>query len=281
MKKLCLSILLGAAMASFGLGQEKAKSHAALEAEALKAAHDEISEQKRSFAGAYGRPDAGPSLPPTEDADSFGKNVMFLGSTYAGSVFVRQDCTPDPPLPPFTIGPDDYCVDKAPNTPLLDQSFSNDAWQITIPGKTAKNVFYLLINHTVQAFAINNDPGNATAGYLYSPRVTLISTAFNGPGVIDPSTGLQANGRITVGLPGSTGKTYSLAQGQFQNDLNSYASVNGRGLSRAFFRAIGMPENVIEDIFKKDLTMKFGMNFNIQPKTTSASFFYQLRVLGQ
>lgn len=275
MKRFCVSILLGAALSSFAFAQERTVVTED-SGESTKAAREEIRMQKLSFLTPANRTNAGPN--DFADLDSFGKNVMFLGSLYAGTVYIDTDCSL---ANVGTLAPDDKCVVKATDTPLPSQVFTDPAWQVTIPGKTAKNVIYLLLNNTVQSFSVNNGATNGTAGVSYSPQVTLISSALNDPAAIDPTTNLPMNGSFTTGLPGSKTQSFTLAPTQFNTDLLSYGSVNGRGFSRSYFKAIGLSDNIIDNIFKKDLTLKFGIRVSARPKTEAATFFYQFRILGQ
>jgi hypothetical protein len=276
MKKFCVSILLGAALSSFAFGQEKASDSERELSEATKAGREEIRTQKQAFLVNAARPTAGPS--DFADLDSFGKNVLFLGSLYAGTVYFDPDCTVNSV---GTLAADDKCIIKAPDANLPSQVYTDNAWQVTISGKTVKNVIYLLLNNTVQEFSSNNGPANGTAGLSYSPQVTLVSSALNDPQAIDPATNLPMNGTFTTGLPGSKTSLYSLAPAQFRDDVLSYGSVNGRGFSRAYFRALGLSEAIIDNIFKKDLTLKFAIRAGARPKTEFAAMFYQFRILGQ
>lgn len=278
MKKSIFSLFL--IFASFAAVSAQAKNTDLEKAiqDAKRITLEEIRDQKRNA----GTPSLDVPVPAEfNDTDSFGKNVVFLGSLYAGTVFIAPSCT-TPDVPP-NLAPDDKCVVKALNQNITSTLFSDPAWQITIPGKSAKNVIYLLLNNTVQfdnGFAAGNFLGGQ--GFMsYSPVVTITSEALNDPAAIDPGTGLPMNGSFTTGLPGAKFRSRTFTATQFEQEIDSYASVNGRGLSRTFFKAIGLNENIIDKLYKKDMTLKFGIRVAQIGAVASGTYSYTFRVIGQ
>jgi hypothetical protein len=272
-------MLLGAALSTFAFGQGKSGRELDGTAESLRDFREDIRMQKQGALRPAARADAGPA--DFAELDSFGKNVMFLGSLYAGTVYIEPDCTPAPPLPPLVLASDDHCVEKSPGAILGSTAIFDPAWRVTIPGKTVKNVIYLLLNNSVTSDSFNPGPGNGVGGITYTPQVTLISEALNDPTALIPGTNTQMNGQFTTALPGQILRRHGLAPAQSELDLQSYGSVNGRGFSRSYFRALGLSETIIDNIFKKDLTLQFGIRFSAPQSTESATLFYQFRILGQ
>lgn len=278
MKRLVGIVVLSLTATSFGFAQVTDTEMQRAIADAKKASIDELRDAKLNA-----REQQVNVLTPADfnDQDSFGKNVVFLGSLYAGTLFIAPTCNV-PDVPP-NLAPDDKCVAKALNQNLPSTTYSDPAWQITIPGKSAKNVIYLLLNNTVQ-----HDNGFASGNFLggqgfmsYSPVVTIVSEALNDPAAIDPGTGLPMNGSFTTGLPGAKFRSKIYTAGQFDQEIDSYASVNGRGLSRVYFKSIGLPESVIDKIYKKDMTLKFGIRVAQIGAVASGTYSYTFRVLGQ
>ena len=278
MKRLIGLCFLMIASAGSGLAQATDKELQRAIADAKKVAIDELREAKENA-----RSQSINVLTPSDfnDQDSFGKDVMFLGSLYAGTLFIAPTCAP-PDIPP-NLAPDDKCVVKALNQGLPSTVYENPVWQITIPGKTVKNVVYLLLNNTVQhdnGFAAGNFLGGQ--GFMsYSPVVTIVSEALNDPAAINPVTNMPMNGSFSTGLPGSKFRTKIYTAGQFEQEIDSYASVNGRGLSRVFFKSLGLPNSVIDNIYKKDMTLKFGIRVAQFGAVASGTYSYTFRVIGQ
>jgi hypothetical protein len=134
---------------------------------------------------------------------------------------------------------------------------------------------------------LNNNVGwenhgitSGAADYFYSPRVTIVSDALNDPAAIDPTTGLPMNGSFTTSLQGAEVKNFAIGTGEAPSSFTSYASISGRGLSRAYFRALGLPDTVINNLFKKDMTLKFSMRVRVAGAIDFGQFFYTFRLIG-
>jgi hypothetical protein len=217
------------------------------------------------------------------DADSFGKNAKFLGSLYAGTLYVYSTCDPvqfeqELGVP---LAPDDKCVVHTPTSPMTQSvEFFDPAWEITIPGRTVENVVYPMLNN-YPGFDASDDNGTAAQVlFFYTPVVTIESEALNDPAAINPGTGLPMNGSYKTSLTGSQTKIFSLPASGFSSDYQSYASVAGRGLSRTYFAALGLPNNVINKLFKKDMKLKFGLRARVGGPVYFAQFYYTYRLLG-
>jgi hypothetical protein len=230
------------------------------------------------------------SLSPADfnDTASFGKNAKFLGSLYAGSVFVYHSC--DPQILETEIGlvlaADDHCVVHNSATPMTTTTIFDPVWQITIPANTVDNVIYPMLNNNVgydayvDPSATGNGFGAGFAYFRFSPVVTIESAALNDPTAINPTTGLPMNGSFTTGIAGTRVRSFLVRDDDFISDNDSYASVAGRGLSRAYFASIGLPQSVINNLFKKSMTLKFGIRADVNGPVQQAFYSYTFRLLG-
>jgi hypothetical protein len=159
-------------------------------------------------------------------------------------------------------------------------------WQITIPGNTVDNVVYPMLNNNVgyDAFAAEAAPGNGYgsgfAFFRFTPVVTIESVALNDPAAIHPTTGLPMNGSYTTSLSGTRVRNFLVRDDDFISDNDSYASVAGRGLSRAYFASLGLPQSVINNLFKKSMTLKFGIRADVNGPVQQAFYSYTFRLLG-
>lgn len=216
------------------------------------------------------------------DNDSFGKNAKFLGSLYAGTVYVYHTC--DPVIFEQDIGialaPDDKCIAYTPNTPVGQSTdYFDPAWEITIPGKTVDNVIFPMLNNNPGYDSYDAGTGSVV-NLFYTPRVTIESDALNDPAAINPNTGLPMNGSYTTSLAGNKTMFFTNEPGAVRSEYTAYASVSGRGLSRSYFQALGLPNNVINKLFKKDMKLKFGIRVRVQGQVDFAQFYYTYRLLG-
>jgi hypothetical protein len=241
--------------------------------EAMRAARKESQITKSQFANLA-------TLTPADfnDTASFGKTVKFLGSLYAGTVFVYHSCDPTVLLNDLGIvmAADDHCVVHTTPGPSTTATIFDDVWQITIPGKTVDNVVYPMLNNGV---GYQNNGLTTGAGFLlYSPKITIVSDALNDPAAIDPTTGLPMGGSFTTSLAGSRLRNIVFAGGE--TDFDNYASVSGRGFSRTYFQSLGLPQTVIDNLYKKPMTLKFGIRVTIGGAIDYGQFYYTFRLLG-
>jgi hypothetical protein len=222
------------------------------------------------------------------DTASFGNNAKFLGSLYAGTLYVYRSCDPQILLDEIglVLAADDHCVAHNSTTPMSTTTVFDPVWQITIPGNSVDNVIYPMLNNTIGYDATPSvaPPGNGYgAGFAFirfSPVVTIESTALNDPTAIDPNTNLPMNGSFTTTLAGTRLKGFMVHDDDFFSENDSYASVGGRGLSRTYFAALGLPPTVINNLFKRSMTLKFGIRADVNGPMQQAFFSYTFRLLG-
>ena len=223
------------------------------------------------------------------DTASFGKNAKFLGSLYAGTLYVYRSCDSQILLDELglVLAADDHCIVHNSATPMTTTSVFDPVWQITIPANSVDNVIYPMLNNTVGYDAFSSAQGAPNNGYpagfafvRFSPVVTLESVALNDPLAINPTTGLPMNGSFTTTLPGTHVKSFLVRDDDFISENDSYASVAGRGFSRTYFTALGLPQSVINNLFKKSMTLKFGIRADVNGPVQQAFFAYTFRLLG-
>jgi hypothetical protein len=281
MKQLLSLIFLFALCAQINFAQ-KSKS-----ASSLQEVQKEATQMKKESAN----PAA--SLGPADfnDTASFGKSAKFLGSLYAGTLYVYRSC--DPTILEDELGlvlaADDKCVAHNSTTPMATTTVFDPVWQITIPANTVDNVIYPMLNNNVGYDATPSIPGTPPIGngyfagfvnFRFTPVVTIESVALNDPLAVHPTTGLPLNGSYTTGLPGTRFRSFLVREDDFITDNDSYAAVSGRGLSRAYFAALGFPQSVINNLFKKSMTLKFGIRADVGGPVQQAFFSYTFRLIG-
>ena len=209
------------------------------------------------------------------EPDSFGKNALFLGIATSGLVIIDPTCNP---LDIGPLGPDDHCISPDVTSTVPTTTFNNIG-RITIPGKSVSNIIYAIANNTA-AFGLFNPNGSPVVGRIsYIPTVTIESEALNDPSLIDPTTGLPFNGSFTTSGFGTlaTSKTMAGLSTEFQS--NSYTRANTLGFSRTYFAALGLPNSVIDQIYKKPVTIK--LNIRVSSRfVDSATLAYTIRFLG-
>lgn len=248
-------------------------SQKTMDREAAKAAREEMREAKAQAALATAADFA--------DPDSFGKNAKFLGSMYAGTFYIYKSCDPAVLLADLgvTLAPDDKCTVHTPAAPMAMTEFFDSVWQITIPGRTVDNVIYPMLNHRGGYDVFDSTVGGPVE-IVYAPKVTIESAALNDPAAIDPNSGLPMNGSFTTTLAGTQVRNFTYTVGDGVTDWTSRATVGGRGFSRTYFAALGLPQNVINNLFRQQMTLKFGMRARVRGPVYDAAFYYTVRLLG-
>ena len=210
------------------------------------------------------------------DPDSFGRNAQFLGFASAGVIVIDPTCDP---ADIGVLGPDDRCITVAdPSVPVQSTTFS-DIGRITIPGKSADNIIYAIANNTL-SFSVFNPNANSVQGRLsYSPSITIESVALNDPSLVDPNTGLPFNGSFTTTGFGTHFFNKTMAAGASEFVTDTYTRANTAGFSRVFFAALGLPNNVINQLYKKPMTIRLNVRVSSQ-WVDSAVIGYSIRFLG-
>lgn len=279
MKKLLTILFTFAVCSQIGFAQKNEKLRTS-----LRDVQKEANELKKEAASAAQI--ASPS--DFDDTASFGKNAKFLGSLYAGTLYVYRSCDPQVLLDELQLvmAADDHCIVHNSVTPMSTTSVFDPVWQLTIPARSVDNVIYPLLTNTVGYDAtpgvapFDNGYGPGFASMRFTPVVTIESTALNDPAAINPTTGLPMNGSYTASLPGTRVRGFQVRADDFISENDSYASVGGRGFSRVYFGALGLPQNVINNLFRRSMTLKFGIRADVSGPMQQAFFSYQFRLLG-
>src|SRR5262245_40660197 len=196
-------------------------------------------------------PSAGPALtaaaPTVEDvgdADSFGRNVVYLGLAQTLPVVLAPDCTgSDPTLERCIV------LAAAPATTTFDEA---DLAQINLPAKATKS----LVCFTFTPF-MTFDFNNTTAGNLFglftaSASIIIENSVLDDPTLIDPTTGLPFGGQLTVGL-GTYREARTIEPGEIDSKRLSMSRDCIAGLvgKRALMETYGLSEALTKEFFKK------------------------------
>jgi len=207
------------------------------------------------------------------DPDSFGRAQTYLGVTQAG-VTLLADCTgvpPDAAVPCITLNP-------APASTSVDES---DLAMIELPGKATNS----LMCFTFTPFASwnwSNDTGSQqTAEMFLRPAVRIESEVLDDPGLIDPNTGLPFNGVLFDQTVSTFLQSRTLAVGEtdFQFRATTRSCTGGLVNPRTLRDVYGLSDPLIEEFFKKPITVSFGVRGRVA-MVTDASFSVGVRLYG-
>ncbi|HQU84994.1 MAG TPA: hypothetical protein PKY59_17775 [Pyrinomonadaceae bacterium] len=214
------------------------------------------------------------------EPDSFGKNAKFLGTATSGFVYIYYSCDPAVLLAELdlTLGADDRCLALPTPGQSVNATF-NDIGRIKIPKNSADNVIYFIQSNLVNYDLTNPNSNTVFSNFSYSPTYTIESDALNDPAAIDPTTGLPMNGSFTTGVGGSQFVSKTFAGGGFETILDRFSSSATRGFARSYFADLGLPQNVINKLYNKPMTIK--LNLRVRANfVTFGQFGYSVRFLG-
>lgn len=216
------------------------------------------------------------------DPETFGKNVKFLGNAVTGAVYVYRSCDPAILLAELqlTLAPEDRCVVHTVGAATTTAVF-DDLGAISLPGRSADNLITYVINSTIfNDYENLNSAGQMFTAFIYTPRLTIESAALNDPAALDPSTGLPLNGSVSFSLGGASKfENRTIQPGSFESYNDNRSHVATRGLSRSFFADYGLPQSVINNLYRQPIKIKFGMRITVR-NIFFGQYFYSARLLG-
>lgn len=207
------------------------------------------------------------------DADSFGRNVKWLGLV-AGSIQLSTDCTPPPGSPP-----NPNCVTVAPS-PALTTFDVPDIASITLPGKSSNSLLCHWQTPILFYFGSNNTGAPQTLQINVSPTYRIQSEVLDDPGLINPGTGLPYGGEIQTRLLAVI-KSHTIGPGEFESEYDSgtrmcIASIISK---HALINQYGLSPAQANQFFKKPITITMGISGQTR-MIESASVYFGTRFVG-
>lgn len=220
---------------------------------------------------------AAPTVEEVGDADSFGRDVIYLGNAQTSNVALQEDCTPDPMAPPPL--PNERCV--VLNAQPATTNFNEDGLAtMQLPADVTKSLicFALTPNHN---FSFNNLTGVQQSSAIYTARavITIENEVLDDPTLIDPNTGLPYGGRMTLPLT-TYSESRSIAPGEReQKSMFLSRHCIGGLVSKRSLVGSGLSEMQARQFFKKPMTITFGATGTLRI-VDFANFFYGIRLYG-
>lgn len=216
---------------------------------------------------------AGPSPADVGDADSFGHSALYMGAA-SGFVALQDDCTGlDNP-------PDSRCfVLGAPGS--LTTFTANDICRIKLPKKATKTLIYPVLTF-FENYQLRNSTGFTVPNALFDYSVTLSieSSVLLDPSVIDPNTGLPANGALVfVFGPNRVVEDRTMVDGERTRKRLTFTRAGNAGISKANLIAAGLSAAVVDNLFNSAITVRFNMTGRAR-YVTDASITGNMRLFG-
>jgi hypothetical protein len=218
-----------------------------------------------------------PTVEDVGDADSFGRDVIYLGNAQTGNVTLQADCTPDPvnPLPPT-----DRCV--VLNAQPAPTNWSEDGLAtMKLPAEATKSLICFTLTPNA-FFQFNNLTGvqQPNARFNAGAVITIQNAVLDDPTLIDRGTGLPYGGKIVFSLS-TYSESRSIAAGERaqKNLFLSRTCIAGLVSKRSLTEGFGFTEAQAKQFFKNPMTLTFGSRGQTQMVDFS-NFFYGIRLYG-
>lgn len=272
MKRIIIAVVSCVSLASLTL--------AAAPRPALPAAETSPDLIKRSSAPAAARPlavmaaEAAVTDEEVGDADSFGRNVRYLGLAQTDSLNFQPDCAPFPP--------DEFsrCITLAPS-PASTPFDESDLALIELPAKATKSLLCFTVT-PLYDFEFFNDTGvpQNNAQFNVRPIITIENEVLDDPALIDPMTGLPFGGQLTVPL--STyleSRSLAVDERAFKRMFLTRSCIAGVISKRSLIGNYALTEAQANQFFKKPITVRLGAQGNLS-LVSFANYTYGFRLYG-
>lgn len=217
-------------------------------------------------------PDATASSPSpgdVGDADSFGRNLQWLGLA-DGEVDLADDCTGDT-FP---------CTVLAPAPASTSFSYT-DLGHITLPARAAHSLICYWFSPFL-TMGYGNDGATPVVAHLnYTPTVTIENPVLDDPSLIDPTTGLPFGGQLLTGMTSQEIFEEPLAPGTHITDRSRDSAVCIAGLiSKSTLTSLyGLTDAQARDFFRQQMTLRLNVDGRAQ-YIDFATLYFGWRLVG-
>jgi hypothetical protein len=207
------------------------------------------------------------------DADSFGRNVIYLGVASTPPIALKTNCASAPPPAPAR------CVTLNPQPALT--SFTEDKLDtLVLPAKSTHSLLCFSVTPDIN-FLLHNQTGVAQpmARFGARPTVILENDLLNNPSLVDPTTGAPFNGRISFGLATYLeSRNMAVGEREYRSLFVSRHCIDGFN-RRVLAENYGLPPAIADDFFSHPITLTFGAAGEAQ-LVGNAGYYYGVRVYG-
>jgi hypothetical protein len=206
------------------------------------------------------------------DADSFGRNVTYLGLAQTLAVTLADDCSgSDPTL--------ERCVvnNPAPASTSFDEA---DLAVMNLPAKATKSLICFGFTPFISVNWENFTATPQTARFTANGLINIENEVLDDPTLIDPGTGLPFGGVLQLALS-TWHNSHTIQPGEQESERSSQtrSCIAGIVSKRALVENFGLTETQANQFFKKPMTIRFGARGSAQ-SSSFTSYFYGVRLYG-
>lgn len=210
------------------------------------------------------------------DADSFGRNLRWLGVMSSPSIVLRTSCEPQPFDPPGQ-----KCAQVDPNSAALQRSTFNDLATITLPARSMNSLLCHWLTPTAAInFANFSGMDNRIGRVVMYPRLTVENPVFNEPGLVDPVTGEPIVGKVDITMT-SLWTTAPLDYGDvaLERNTSTRTCIGGFVTKRVLMEGYGLSERQADTFFASPTTLRLGMDV-LAGHVSNAGLTLSVRFVG-
>jgi hypothetical protein len=206
------------------------------------------------------------------DADSFGKNVTYLGFAQTLGVTLADDCTGTDPLVERCI------VQNAAPAPTT--FVESDLAVMNLPAKATKTLMCFTLTPSIFVDWSNFTGAQQIARFTAGALIRIENPVLADPALIDPFTGLPYNGVLETGL--STwhhSRTMPDNSHEQERSMQTRSCIAGLISRRALVDDYGLTDSQAKEFFKKPMTIRFGSRGTVA-MSQYTNYFYGIRLYG-
>jgi len=215
---------------------------------------------------------AAPTVADVGDADSFGRNVTYLGLAQTLAVALAPDCTGSDPTTERC-----FVQNAAPAATTFNES---NLATMNLPAKATKSLMCFALTPFIDISWNNGTGSPQTARFNATAVITIDNDVLADPSLIDPGTGLPFGGSVTLGL--STWRhSKSIQPGEFENESSTQSRncIAGVISKRSLVENYGLTDAQATNFFKRPMTLHFGARGTVS-MSDFTSYFYGIRLYG-
>ena len=215
---------------------------------------------------------AAPTADEVGDADSFGRNVTYLGLAQSLPISIVDDCTGSDPTA-------ERCIVGQP-APLITNFDESDLATLSLPAKATKSLLCFTLTPFISVSWANFTGVQQTARFNAATAITIDNAVLDDPTLIDPSTGLPFGGSLSLSLS-TWSNSHSIGNGEFENERSQQtrSCIAGVISKRQLVETYGLSDSLANQFFKKAIVLHFGA-FGAVAMADFTNYFYGIRLYG-
>jgi hypothetical protein len=186
------------------------------------------------------------------DPDSFGRDVTYLGLASVDPFYLQADCAP-------VIAAGFECLVPVQGQTLEFSSSIVDS--IQLPSRASNSLLCFALSPSTNRRFVNSTTSNQLALLVTRALLTIESSVLQDPALIDPTTDLPFNGKISLTLV-TNNENRRILPGDFDTQVSQLSrSCQGALVSkRALMQTYGLTQSQANSFFNNRITVKIGMS---------------------